>query len=143
MPILTPSQAALGRIESATKEFETRLASCATVGNRMVQILLDLSDADLSEALNLLEAQYAGSGGAAGRFAKHGQSGECVNTAIANAAELLERAPRAQIDVRSFAEKLADQRRTISFDGTTWTVSTLPPPEPPADQPPTEDQPPQ
>lgn len=135
MPTLSNAQRSAALIESAASEFENYLSCAAIVANRMVSILTDLSDADLTEYLNSQpqEKLFAD-------FADHLTCGDAVNIAVSKAAALIGKSPQATVDIRPFSEKLAAQNRTVSYVDGVWSVTTNPPAiDPQPEEPITED----
>jgi hypothetical protein len=105
------------------------LSSSAGLANSLTQTVLVLSDEQLAAWLNskpLQEVQDL--------FAAHGALGEAINAAGEIAAATLAQwgiaRPFPQVDVRSVAEKLANQYRAIELTENGWVVIELERPEP-------------
>lgn len=102
------------------------LEQAADQFNLMARALLDLSNDDLAAWLNsqpIADLQQL--------FADHLNAGTQINEAIAVVSAQLTASSipfsSVVVDVRDFATKLAEQGRTASFDGATWTVDFIPP----------------
>ncbi len=136
MPLLTPIQSINAALAADARACASHLANASILTNRMVSAMLALDDAALTEWLNSQPPQDT-----TALFAAHGMLGEAINSAAQIAQSVLIESGVSvnipQVDVRSVAEKLASNRRVLSFENGVFGVTTLPPePEPePAPEP--------
>ena len=113
-------------IDRLTSDIHSHAIAQAQAANQMAKALLAMSDADLSAWLQS-HAQDLET-----IFTRHAAVGEAINALLETTAAQLESTLPELVDVRSVADKLADQRRSIDWQ--TLTVSTIPP-EPQLEQP--------
>ena len=128
MPLLTQNARLNAALAAEASDIASHLSAAAHKANAMVSIMLGLNDADLTDWLNSQPPQDT-----LDLFTAHGQLGEFINAAITVASDVLAASglpPAYQaVDVRSVADKLSSQGRTLDFTGGIFTVST-PEPEP-------------
>lgn len=129
MPLLTTHQRINAGLAEDARNIAAHLAAAAHKANGMVQTMLDLDDAALTNWLNSQAPQET-----LGLFAAHGQLGEALNAALTVAHAVLESsgltAPETSVDIRSVAEKLASKGRVLGFDNGVFSVTTPPPADP-------------
>ena len=130
MPLLTQNQRLNATLADDARNIAAYLAAASTRANGMVATMLSLHDADLTDWLNSQPPQET-----LALFAAHGQLGEALNGALAIAGSVLASsglpAPETLVDVRSVAEKLADQGRVLSVSAEgVFSVANIPPVEP-------------
>jgi hypothetical protein len=116
-------------LDSDAQAIGNYLASAAMVANQTASRVLALDDAALAAWLNSRPPQDT-----LAMFAAHEALGTAINAAQLAAGSVLAAwgvtRQSVAVDVRPFADKLAERRRVVGFDGSTWTVETLPAPEP-------------
>jgi len=127
MSLLTPTESVTARIAADAGALASHLRNAIHLANRIVGHVIDLPTDQLNEWLNArpLEQRFA-------EFASHGVTGDAINLAAASS-ESATGAPDGSIgrvDVRSVADKLAAQGRTLEVIGGAFVVADLPPPEP-------------
>jgi ATP phosphoribosyltransferase regulatory subunit HisZ len=129
MPLLTPLQSINARLADDARQAANHIANASVIANRMVAAMLQLNDEQLTAWLNSQPPEYTKA-----LFAAHGQLGSAINSAGDVAQAVLSESGVTvnipAVDVRSVADKLADQRRVLSFVDGLFAVSTLPEPEP-------------
>jgi hypothetical protein len=128
MSLLPPSQLTNASIALSAQQCANHISSAAVLAGQMTQAALSLDDEVLTAWLNSRppqETQHL--------FAAHEALGVSINSAADVAAAALASsgipANIQRVDVRPVAEKLADQRRVLEFDGGKFIVTTLPPEE--------------
>jgi hypothetical protein len=129
MQLLTPTTRISAALAQTTADLARHLASASVLTDRLAADLLALDDDSLAAWLNAQPPQDVQA-----LFGAHSIVGEALNgAATVIAGVLAESGVPVQIppvDVRSVADKLSSQHRTLSHDGTGWTVTTEPLPEP-------------
>ncbi len=132
MSLLTPTEAVTARIAADAGALAAHLRNAIHLANRITGHALDLQTPELNEWLNArpLDQRMA-------EFASHGTTGEALNAAAA-ASELATGGGEGsrnlgRVDVRSVAEKLADQGRTLEVIDGAFVVTDIPQPDPEPD----------
>jgi len=127
MSLLTPTESVTARIAADAGALASHLRNAIHLANRITSHVLDLPTAELNEWLNArpLDQRFA-------EFASHGVTGEALNEAAATSesATVAPDGSIGRVDVRSVADKLAAQGRTLEVIGGAFVVADLPPPEP-------------
>jgi L-fucose isomerase-like protein len=126
MPLLTPLQTINARLADDARQCANHIASASAIANRMVAAMLSLDDEQLTAWLNSQPREDVEA-----LLAAHGQLGEAINAAATVAQAVLNESGMSAnippVDVRSVAEKLADQRRVLTYANGAFTVTALPP----------------
>lgn len=126
MPLLTPLQQINASLAEDARIVAAHISAAAHSANQMVQRMLALDDEQLAAWLN-------SQGDPTPLFTAHGQLGEALNTASSVADDVLTESGLPSnittVDVRSVADKLADQYRAIELTESGWQVNQLPQPE--------------
>ena len=127
MSLLTPTETVTARIAADAGALASHLRNAIVLANRITDHALDLPTPELNDWLNArpLEQRFA-------EFTAHGITGDALNEA-ATASESVTGAVSAslgRVDVRSVAEKLAAQGRTLEVIGDAFVVTDIPQPEP-------------
>ena len=124
--LLTPTETVTTRIAADAGALASHLRNAIVLANRITDHALDLPTAELNEWLNArpLEQRLF-------EFSDHGIVGDALNEAAATC-ELVVGVPDGSIgrvDIRSVADKLAAQGRTLEIVDGAFVVSQLPQPE--------------
>ena len=127
MSLLTPTESVTARIAASAQQLAYHLQSAIVLANRITGHALDLPTAELNEWLNArpLEQRFE-------EFTAHGFTGDGLNEAAVNS-ESATGAPNGslgRVDVRSVADKLLDQGRTLEVIDGAFVVAEIPVPEP-------------
>lgn len=127
MSLLTPTESVTARISSDAQQLAAHLRNSIILANRITGHALDLPTAELNEWLNArpLEQRFQ-------EFEAHGITGDALNLAAA-ASEDATGAPDGslgRVDVRSVADKLASQGRTLEVIDGAFVVGAVPSPQP-------------
>lgn len=126
MSLLTPTESVTARIASDAAGLAAHLRASIHAANSIVKQALDLPTAELNEWLNArqLEQRLA-------EFASHGATGEALNTAAAASESATGggEGSLGRVDVRSVAEKLAEQGRALEIIDGAFFVSEIPQPD--------------
>ena len=125
--LLTPTESVTARIDADAGALASHLRNAIILANRIVDHALNLPTAELNEWLNArpLDQRLF-------EFSDHGIIGDALNEA-ATTCELVVGGPDGSIgrvDIRSVADKLAAQGRTLEVIGGAFVVAELPQPEP-------------
>ena len=115
MSLLTPTETVTARIAADAVALAAHLRNAIHIANRITGHALDLPTAELNAWLNArpLEQRYE-------EFTAHGFTGDALNDAAVNSesATGVPNGSLGRVDVRSVAEKLAAQGRTLEvIDG--------------------------
>lgn len=125
MPILNPSQSTSADLLTLSGSAMRLLSAAAETVNAISRRLLALPNDSLQIWLNSQPVADV-----AALFAAHAEAGAAINRASAITAQQLTEsgtpATPAEVDVRPFSEKLADQGRQAFYDGTQFIVSNIP-----------------
>lgn len=130
MPLLTPLQTINARLAGDASSAANHIANAAVLANRMSASMLALDDEQLTAWLNSQSRTDVEI-----LLAAHGQLGQAINAAALVAQAVLNESGMSAnippVDVRSIEDKLADQRRVLTYANGAFAVATLPPePEP-------------
>lgn len=130
MPLLTPLQTINARLAGDASGAANHIANAAVLANRMSASMLALDDKQLTAWLNSQSRTDVEI-----LLAAHGQLGQAINAAALVAQAVLNESGMSAnippVDVRSIEDKLADQRRVLTYANGAFAVATLPPePEP-------------
>ena len=130
MPLLTPLQTINARLAGDASSAANHIANAAVLANRMSASMLAMDDDQLTAWLNSQSRTDVEI-----LLAAHGQLGQAINSAATVAQAVLNESGMSAnippVDVRSVPEKLADQRRVMTYENGAFAVTTLPPePEP-------------
>ena len=130
MPLLTPLQTINARLAGDASSAANHIANAAVLANRMSESMLSLNDEQLTAWLNSQSRTDVEI-----LLSAHGQLGQAINAAALVAQAVLNESGMSAnippVDVRSIEDKLADQRRVLTYANGAFTVTTLPPePEP-------------
>jgi hypothetical protein len=127
MSLLTPTESITAAIAADAGALAAHLRNAIHLANNIVGHALDLPTPELNEWLNArpLEQRMA-------EFTSHGITGDALNTAAASSEDATDAADASlgRVDVRSVAEKLAAQNRTIDIIDGAFVVADIPQPEP-------------
>jgi hypothetical protein len=123
MSLLTPTESVTARIAADAEQLASYLASAIVLANRITGHALSLPTEQLNEWLNArpLDPRLA-------EFACHGDLGDALNDA-ATVAEVATGRPEGtlgRVDIRSVAEKLAEQGRSLVVEDGSFLVSQQP-----------------
>jgi hypothetical protein len=127
MSLLTPTESVTARIAADAAGLAAHLRNAIVLANRITGHALDLPTPELNEWLNArpLEQRFE-------EFTAHGVTGDALNEA-ATASESATGAVIAslgRVDVRSVADKLLEQGRTLEVIDGAFVVTDIPQPEP-------------
>jgi hypothetical protein len=127
MSLLTPTESVTAAIAADAGALACHLRNAISLANRITGHALDLPTAELNEWLNArpLEQRMA-------EFTSHGITGDALNTAAASSEDATdaENGSLGRVDVRSVAEKLAAQGRTLDIIDGAFVVTDIAPLEP-------------
>ena len=127
MSLLTPTETVTARIAADAGALASHLRNAIVLANRIVDHALDLPTDQLNEWLNArpLEQRLA-------EFTTHEETGGSLNFAASSSEEAagLAYSSLGRVDIRSVADKLAAQGRTIEIVDGAFVVADLPQPEP-------------
>ena len=127
MSLLTPTETVTARIAADAGALASHLRNAIVLANRIVDHALDLPTDQLNEWLNArpLEQRLA-------EFTTHEETGGSLNFAASSSEEAagLAYSSLGRVDIRSVADKLAAQGRTIEIVDGAFVVVDLPQPEP-------------
>jgi hypothetical protein len=127
MSLLTPTESVTARIASDAGALAAHLRNAIVLANRITGHALDLPTEQLNEWLNArpLEQRLA-------EFASHGTTGDALNEAAASSEFATGAADGSlgRVDIRSVADKLLDQGRTLEVIDGAFVVADIPEPEP-------------
>ena len=127
MSLLTPTESVTARIAADAGALASHLRNAISLANRITGHALDLPTAQLNEWLNArpIEQRMA-------EFAAHDDTGDALNTAAASSEDATDAADGSlgRVDVRSVADKLAAQNRTLDIIDGVFVVADIPQPEP-------------
>jgi hypothetical protein len=127
MSLLTPTESVTARIAADAGALASHLRNAISLANRITGHALDLPTAQLNEWLNArpLEQRMT-------EFAAHGITGDALNVAAASSEDATGAADESlgRVDVRSVADKLLAQNRTLDIIDGAFVVADIPPPEP-------------
>jgi len=127
MSLLTLTESVTARIAADAGALASHLRNAITLANRITGHALDLPTAELNEWLNArpLEQRMA-------EFTSHGITGDSLNTAAARSEDAMDAADGSlgRVDVRSVADKLLAQNRTLDIIDGAFVVADPPQPEP-------------
>ena len=125
--LLTPTETVTARIAADAGALASHLRNAIVLANRIVDHALDLPTDQLNEWLNArpLEQRLA-------EFTTHEETGGSLNFAASSSEEAagLAYSSLGRVDIRSVADKLAAQGRTIEIVDGAFVVADLPQPEP-------------
>lgn len=126
MPLIqSPSQSAAAAILERVKSAAANYNAAASHLNGIVSDLLALSDIDLAAFANQLGPVALGE-----LTTMHGEHGASVTELSASASSVLAESgvlwPASIVDVRPLSEKLAEQRREMSFTNGVFAVTRFP-----------------
>lgn len=125
MPLLTPLQTINARLAGDASSAANHIANAAVLANRMSASMLSLDDEQLTAWLNSQSRTDVEI-----LLSAHGQLGQAINAAALVAQAVLNESGMSAnippVDVRSVAEKLADQRRVMTYENGGFLVTTLP-----------------
>ena len=126
MPLLTPTESVTARIDADAGALASHLRNAIVLANRIVDHALDLPTDQLNEWLNARPMEQR-----LFEFSDHGIIGDALNEA-ATTCELVVGGPGSigRVDIRSVADKLAAQGRTLEIIDGAFFVADLPQPEP-------------
>ena len=127
MSLLTPTETVTARIAADAGALASHLRNAIVLANRITDHALNLPTAELNEWLNArpLEQRLF-------EFSDHGIIGDALNEA-ATTCELVVGGPDrsiGRVDIRSVADKLAAQGRTLEIVDGAFVVTDIPQPEP-------------
>ena len=124
MPILNPSQVTSAELLGLSESTLRFLSAAASALNAMSNKLLSLDNDDLQTWLNSQPIDDISA-----LFSAHASTGAAINSAAATTSQQVIESGVAgnytEVDVRPFQEKLAEQFREVTYDGTKWVVSSL------------------
>jgi len=127
MSLLTPTESVTAAISSDAGALASHLRNAIHLANRIVGHVIDLSTAEINEWLNArpMEQRLA-------EFTGHGETGGALNfaAALSEDAAGLARYSLGRVDIRSVADKLAAQGRTLEIVDGAFLVTDIPQPEP-------------
>ena len=127
MSLLTPTETVTARIAADAGALASHLRNAIVLANRIVDHALDLPTDQLNEWLNArpLEQRLA-------EFTTHEETGGSLNFAASSSEEAagLAYSSLGRVDIRSVADKLAAQGRTIEIVDGAFVVADLPQPDP-------------
>ena len=127
MSLLTPTESVTAAISSDAGALACHLRNAIHLANRITGHVLDLPTPELNEWLNArpLEQRFA-------EFTSHGETGEALNEAAASSesATGVPNGSLGRVDVRSVADKLLDQGRTLDIIDGAFVVADIPEEEP-------------
>jgi hypothetical protein len=127
MSLLTPTESVTARIAASAQQLASHLQSAIVLANRITGHALDLPTAELNEWLNArpLEQRFA-------EFTSHGETGEALNEAATSSESATGVADGSlgRVDVRSVADKLLEQGRTLDIIDGAFVVAEIPEEEP-------------
>ena len=127
MSLLTPTESVTARIAADAGALAAHLRNAIVLANRIVSHVLDLPTDQLNEWLNArpLEQRFA-------EFSSHGITGDALNEAATSSefATGVADGSLGRVDVRSVADKLLDQGRTLEVIDGAFVVADIPVPEP-------------
>jgi hypothetical protein len=127
MSLLTPTESVTARIAADAGALASHLRNAIHLANRITGHALDLPTAELNEWLNAkpLEQRMA-------EFTSHGITGDALNTAAASSEDATDAADGSlgRVDVRTVADKLAAQGRTLGVIDGAFLVADIPQPKP-------------
>ena len=125
--LLTPTETVTARIAADAGALASHLRNAIVLANRIVDHALDLPTAELNEWLNArpLEQRLT-------EFTSHEETGGSLNFAASSSEDATGAAylSLGRVDIRSVADKLAAQGRTIEIVDGAFVVADLPQPEP-------------
>ena len=125
--LLTPTETVTARIAADAGALASHLRNAIVLANRIVDHALDLPTDQLNEWLNArpLEQRLA-------EFTSHEETGGSLNFAASLSEEVagLAYLSLGRVDIRSVADKLAAQGRTIEVVDGAFVVTDIPQPEP-------------
>ena len=125
--LLTPTETVTARIAADAGALASHLRNAIVLANRITDHALNLPTAELNEWLNArpLEQRLT-------EFASHEETGGSLNFAASTCEEAagLAYSSLGRVDIRSVADKLAAQGRTIETVDGAFVVADLPQPEP-------------
>ena len=124
MSLLTPTETVTAQIAADAGALASHLRNAIVLANRIVDHALNLPTAELNEWLNArpLEQRLA-------EFSDHEEIGGSLNFA-ASTCELVVGGPIGRVDIRSVADKVAAQGRTLDIVDGAFVVADFPQPEP-------------
>jgi hypothetical protein len=127
----TPTQAINAALVENAKRISSHLASISDLANRMTATLLEQSDENLTDWLNMRDLASTVT-----IFSTHGNIGNQINTASETLKGILKSSGIEVdipiVDIRSMAEKLESKGRLLKFEDGVFSVAPIPAPEPPA-----------
>ena len=127
MSLLTPTETVTARIAADAGALASHLRNAIVLANRIVDHALDLPTAELNEWLNArpLEQRLT-------EFTSHEEIGGSLNFAASSSEDAtgLAYSSLGRVDIRSVADKLAAQGRTLEIVDGAFVVADLPQPEP-------------
>ena len=127
MSLLTPTESVTAAISSDAVALACHLRNAIHLANRIVGHVLDLTTTEINEWLNArpLAQRLA-------EFASHEETGGALNfaAALSEDAAGLAYLSLGRVDIRSVADKLAAQGRTLEVVDGAFLVTDIPQPEP-------------
>lgn len=127
MSLLTPTESVTARIAACAGALTSHLRNAIHLANSIVGHVLDLPTAELNEWLNArpMEQRLA-------EFGSHEETGGSLNFAasLSEDAAGLAYLSLGRVDIRSVADKLAAQDRTLEIVDGAFLVTDIPQPEP-------------
>ena len=127
MSLLTPTESVTAAISSDAGALASHLRNAIHLANRIVGHVLDLTTTEINEWLNArpLAQRLA-------EFASHEETGGALNFAasLSEDAAGLAYWSLGRVDIRSVADKLAAQGRTLEVVDGAFLVAEIPQPEP-------------
>ena len=122
--LLTATESVTARIDADAGALASHLRNAIVLANRIVDHALNLPTDQLNEWLNArpLEQRLT-------EFTDHGIIGDALNEA-ATTCELVVGGPIGRVDIRSVADKVAAQGRTLEIVNGAFVVADIPQPEP-------------
>ena len=125
--LLTPTETVTARIAADAGALASHLRNAIVLANRIVDHALDLPTAELNEWLNArpMEQRLA-------EFTSHEETGGSLNCAASSSEDATGAAylSLGRVDIRSVADKLAAQGRTLEIVDGAFVVADIPQTEP-------------
>ena len=125
--LLTPTETVTARIAADAGALASHLRNAIVLANRITDHALDLPTAELNEWLNArpLEQRLA-------EFSSHEETGGSLKFEASSSEDAtgLAYSSLGRVDIRSVADNLAAQGRTIEIVDGAFVVADLPQPEP-------------
>jgi hypothetical protein len=130
MSLLTPTESVTAAIAADAGALTSHLRNAIHLANRIVGHALDLPTHQLNEWLNARPLQQR-----LAEFASHEETGGALNFAasLSEDAAGLAYLSLGRVDIRSVADKLAAQGRTLEFGDDAFVVTEIPLLEPEPD----------